>query len=65
MKPIQQQTPQVAQSIQVRSSTLLQVWSFLLETGSGKLQVGDRADQGVVDPQLLSQVIDPNTKFNL
>ena len=50
MKPVQQQTLPVARSIQFRSSKLLQVWSSLLETGSGKLQVGDRTDQGVVDP---------------
>ena len=30
------------------------VLSSFLETGYGKPQVGDRADQGVVDPQLLS-----------
>ena len=36
-----------------------------LTTGSGKSQEGDTDDQGVVEPQPLTQVIEPNTKLNL
>ena len=53
------------QSTQAGSSTPLQVLSPFLGTGVSEPQVGGRADQGVVEPQPLTHVIEPNTKSNI
>ena len=59
--PVQPQSPPVDQSTQAGTSTPLQVLPPLLASGAGEPQEGDRADQGVVEPQPLTQVIEPNT----
>ena len=57
----QPQSPLVDQSTQSGTSTPLQVLSPLLASGTGEPQEGDKADQGVVEPQPLTHVIEPNT----
>ena len=63
--PHVQPQPPVDQSTQVGSSTPLQVLPPFPETGTSEPQVGDRADQGLVVPQSLTQVIEPNTELHL
>ena len=55
---VQPQSPPVDQSTQAGSSTHLQVLPPLLEIGASEPQVGNRADQRVVEPQPLTQVIE-------
>ena len=62
--PVQPQPP-VDQSTRAGTSTPLQVLSHFLESGVGEPQEGDRADQGVVEPQPLTQIIEPNTDLHL
>ena len=62
---VQPQSPLVDQSTQAGSSTPLQVLPHFLESGAGEPQEGDRAGQGVVEPQPLTQVIEPNTELHL
>ena len=62
VQPVQ---PPVAPSTQTGTSIPLQVMPPFSESGANEPQVGARADQGVVEPQPRTRVIEPNTASNI
>ena len=65
VEPQQPEKPPVDSSTQVDSSAQGQVSSPLSGSHETESQVDVRADQGIVEPQSLTQVIEPNTESNI